>query len=128
MSGYTFGVVVHTVQIGAFMRSGWVRARINAPRISAGNCSIGGVVGVDGVSDSEFVSGVFSSVVISDGKNFFMILDIKCGTGMANRGFCVLITIDVVAIYNGIVEIIIKQNVSPPIPRKCACEMRIQSI
>ena len=57
-----------------------------------------------------------------------MILDIKCGTGMANRGFCVLITIDVVAIYNGIVEIIIKQNVKPPIPRKCACEMRIQSV
>ena len=56
-----------------------------------------------------------------------MILAIIFGIGIANNGFCVRITIVVVAIYNGIVVAIIKLNVNPPRPRKCACDMRIQS-
>lgn len=48
------------------------------------------------------------------------------GIGNASNGCWVRITIDMVAIYNGINVATIKQNVSPPKPRKCACDARIQ--
>lgn len=122
--GYMFGFVLHTVHIGVFMRFGCARARINTPRISAGILSgSGGVIGV-GVAGT---SGSLSVSVFADfGNSFANIPAMNFGTGKANSGFCVLITIVVVATYNGIAANTKMPNVNPASPRKCACDARIQ--
>jgi len=75
--GYMFGFVLHALQIGAVMRFGRPRARINAPRISAGNLSISSFVGC--VFSDSFFSSDFSG---SDVSVCFIF-----GIGIVNNGF-----------------------------------------
>lgn len=114
--GYTFGVVAHTLQIGAATRFGCARARKKNPRISDGisfNESVMSVSLTDssGDGDSLGASGVFCF-----GNNFSIVFDINFGTGNATIGFCVLMTILVVAMYNGIAASVNKLNTNPPNP------------
>jgi len=125
--GYTFGVTLQTLQIGATIGVGRPRARINTPRISAGYLSCSSFVGMSG-TDSFSVSdfGSASGSVFCFVKILSVIFVINFGIGIVINGLPVRATIMVVAIYNGIAAKIIMQNVNPPKPCKCACNTCIQ--
>lgn len=106
------------------MRPGCVRARKNTACISAGILSRD--ASCVSTTDSVFCSGCSSDWVVCFGNNFSIIFAINFGIGSANNGFPVLITMVVVAIYNGMHANTIKQNANPPRPCKCACATRCQ--
>lgn len=109
------------------MRPGCVRARKNMACISAGILSnvVSCVSGASG-NDSFFCLLDSSGWDVCFGNNFSIICAMNFGTGRANNGFPVLITMVVVAIYNGMHANTIKQNANPPRPCKCACATRCQ--
>ncbi len=106
------------------VRLGCVRARKNTARISAGILSID--VSIGAVTDSFWGSGVSSDWAVCFGNNFSIICEINFGTGRANNGLPVLMTIVVVAMYKGMHANIIKQNANPPSPCRCALATRCQ--
>ena len=122
--GYIFGVDTHVWQIGACNRFGCARARINAPRISAGIFSCG--VSIVGSAVCSVAGAGFSAGSVSDFCFFSIIFFMHFGTHILNKVFWFRATIAVVAIYNGIAANVIMQNVNPEKPCKCACDMRIQ--